>query len=312
VPAHAATRVSSHREGLAATCEPSPCIPGPWRSQGIPQQLPFSLATATPLKTGVLIYWRACRLAVTANSRPSTLAVRSIGPFQVSQRLLVQLLRRREPDAKIDRIVRQTRCGKEPSRRSFAIQPQAEIDPVPRCRANNREGPLRRYHRYVGLPRLNRHRPEGRYHRQDRVVDGGEGVGGRRTAPRPARPLRRACSPDSRSAPGRAATARFSPKGDRLAFDAGTQTWSGVFTCRLDGTDLRRIEVRRIRELQTPGTGEGIGMHVLWSQDGERLSVLHSLGKPAIRVYDPDGSNARRIPLPPLPAPKKEPERSID
>jgi Tol biopolymer transport system component len=103
----------------------------------------------------------------------------------------------------------------------------------------------------------------------------------------------------------------ISPKLDRILLDAGTAAWNAVFTCRMDGTDLRRVEECRYSDRERSGSKEGLFVNAQWSQTGDRIVVMRSNGDPAIRVYDPDGSNPRLVPLPALPDPSDEPNTTL-
>ena len=77
----------------------------------------------------------------------------------------------------------------------------------------------------------------------------------------------------------------FSPDGRRLAFARGLGANVEIFSCRRDGSELKRLT-----------TSPGIDTNPSWSPSGNELSFTSSRsGSPQIYIMDVEGSNQRRV-----------------
>ncbi|MGE0639154.1 MAG: Tol-Pal system beta propeller repeat protein TolB [Thermoanaerobaculia bacterium] len=77
----------------------------------------------------------------------------------------------------------------------------------------------------------------------------------------------------------------FSPDGRRVAFARGTGANMDIFSCRRDGSELKRLT-----------TSPGIDTNPSWSPSGSEIAFTSSRsGSPQIYVMDVEGSNQRRV-----------------
>lgn len=100
------------------------------------------------------------------------------------------------------------------------------------------------------------------------------------------------------------AEVQFAPRGDLLALlleqpRSAVEVW----TCRLDGSQARRIE--RVPVIRSQSKRGGLAYDRLspcWSPDGSRLAVVRSGARPGIRIYDAEGAHPVSLTLPAAPA----------
>jgi TolB protein len=80
-------------------------------------------------------------------------------------------------------------------------------------------------------------------------------------------------------------TPTFSPDGRRIAFARGLGANVEIFSCRRDGTELKRLT-----------TSPGIDTNPTWSPSGAEIAFTSSRsGSPQIYVMDAEGTNQRRV-----------------